>query len=324
MSDANPIDETPKQLESNAARISPEAIIRIKNLELRAKIVVEGFMPGLHRSPYHGFSVEFTDYRQYSPGDDLRYLDWKLFARQDRYYIKRFEDETNLRCYLLVDLSKSMGFGSLEYTKVEYAKTLAATFAYFLNRQRDAVGLLTFGDRIQELIPTRFRAGHLRRLMMGLEHSTTGSSTDIAAPLEQIAQSVSKRGMVVLISDLLAPVDQLHRNLGYLRSQGHDVMIVRTIDPSEIEFDFSQASMFQDMESGREIYVDPQNAAVEYKKRFEEHEAEIKQTCDLLGVDYFSISTDQPMETALFDLIQARSRQGGQVVRATQNQRGQS
>ena len=324
MPGTNPTIESSQQLDSNAARISPEALIRIKNLELRAKIVVEGFMSGLHRSPYHGFSVEFTDYRQYSPGDDLRYLDWKLFARQDRYYIKRFEDETNLRCYLLVDLSKSMGFGSLEYSKAEYAKTLAATFAYFLNRQRDAVGLLTFDDQIQEMIPPRFRAGHLRRLMLGLEHSTAGTSTDIAAPLEQLAQSVSKRGMVVLVSDLLAPVSQLHQNLGYLRSQGHDVMIIRTLDPNEIEFDFSQASMFQDMESGREIYVDPQSAAAEYKQRFEEHEAEVKETCDLLGVDYFSISTAQPLEAALFNLIQARSQQGRQVARATQNQRGQA
>ena len=276
-------------------------------------------MAGLHRSPYHGFSVEFTDYRQYTPGDDPRYLDWKLFARRDRFYIKRFEDETNLRCYLLVDLSKSMDFGSLQYTKAEYARTLAATFAYFLNRQRDAVGLLTFGDEIQESVPPRFRSGHLRRLMMALEHSTTGKSTDLAKPLEKIAQTVSKRGMVVLISDLLAPTELLARNLGYLRSQGHDVVILRTLDPSEISFDFQDASMFQDMETGRQIYVDPQTVAREYQKRFEQHRSEINQTCNQLGVDFFSVATDQPLEVALFDLIQARAQGGRNVKRATQN-----
>ena len=308
--------ESPTQ---NAARVSPEAIIRIKNLELRAKIVVEGFMSGLHRSPYHGFSVEFTDYRQYTPGDDPRYLDWKLFARRDRYYIKRFEDETNLRCYLLVDLSKSMGYGTLEYSKAEYARTLAATFAYFLNRQRDAVGLLTFGDEIQESIPPRFRSGHLRRLMMALEHAETGQSTDLAKPLEKIAQTVAKRGMVVLISDLLAPTELLAKNLGYLRSQGHDVVILRTLDPGEINFDFRDASMFQDMETGRQIYVDPQSVVRDYTERFDQHQSEIKKICDQLGVDFFSVSTDQPLEVAMFDLIQARAQGGRGVKRAVQN-----
>jgi uncharacterized protein (DUF58 family) len=292
--------------------------MRIKNLEMRAKIVVEGFMSGLHRSPYHGFSVEFTDYRQYSVGDDLRYLDWKLFARRDRYYIKRFEDETNLRCYLLVDMSKSMGFGSGDFSKAEYAKTMAATLAWFLNHQRDAVGLVTFGDRIVDMIPPRYRAGHLRRLMVMLENSTSGESTDLAAPLEQIAQTVSKRGLVVLISDLLTPVDQFAKQLGYLRSRGHDVVILRTLDPTEVDFSFDQATMFQDLETGREIYIDPQNAAAEYKQRFEEHEAAVRKICDQLGVDFFQIRTDQPLETALFNLLQARAQRGQTVKRATQ------
>src|SRR3954465_1587194 len=147
-----------------ASLIEPKALMTIRSLELRARAVVEGFWNGIHRSPYHGFSVEFSEYRQYTPGDDLRYLDWKLFARSDRYYIKRFEDETNLRCYLLVDLSRSMGYGSLQYTKVEYARTAAATLAYFLSLQRDAVGLVTFDEGIADYLPARFRPGHLHRL----------------------------------------------------------------------------------------------------------------------------------------------------------------
>ena len=317
MSNPEPIAElqTPP---APAARVSPETIMRIKNLELRAKIVVEGFMSGLHRSPYHGFSVEFTDYRQYTVGDDLRYLDWKLFARRDRYYIKRFEDETNLRCHLLVDLSRSMGFGTLEYTKVEYAKTLAATLAWFLNHQRDAVGVMTFGDRIIDMVPPRYRAGHLRRLMVTLEKVTSGKSTDIAAPLEQIAQTVNKRGLVVLISDLLAPVEQLEKNLSYLRSRGHDVVILRVLDPAELNLKFEQATMFQDLETGKELYVDPASAVEDYKRRFDEHETRLKEICNQLGVDYFRIETDQPLETALFDLLQARAQRGQTVKRAVQ------
>ncbi len=292
--------------------------MRIKNLELRAKIVVQGFMSGLHRSPYHGFSVEFTDYRQYSVGDDLRYLDWKLYARRDRYYIKRFEDETNLRSYLLVDMSQSMGFSSQEFSKFEYAKTMAATLAWFLNHQRDAVGMITFGESIVDMVPPRYRAGHLRRLMMTLERSTSGKSTNVARPLEQIAETVSKRGLVVLISDMLAPVDQFRQNLGYLRSRGHDVVILRTLDPAEVDFSFDQATMFRDLETGKEIYIDPQTAASDYKSRFEEHQTELKEACDQLGIDLFQIKTDQPLETALFNLLQVRAQQGSSVKRAIQ------
>ena len=190
---------------SRASYIDPAALMRIKNLQLRAKAVVEGFLSGLHRSPYHGFSVEFSEYRQYTPGDDPRYLDWRLYARSDRYYLKRFEEETNLRCYLLVDLSRSMGFRSISYDKAEYAKTVAATIAYFLTLQRDAVGLITFDQSIREYLPARYRSGHLHRLMMCLEHQLAGTETDLGLPLEQVARTARKRGVVVLLSDLLAP-----------------------------------------------------------------------------------------------------------------------
>ncbi len=157
--------------------------MRIRNLEFRARVVVEGFWSGLHRSPYHGFSVEFTEYRQYSPGDDPRYLDWRVFARSDRYFLKRFEDETNLRCHLVADQSRSMTFGSPGYTKAEYAATLAATLAYFLHHQGDAVGLLTFDDQVRDYLPARHRLGHLRRLMLALEEPAAGSGTDLVTPL---------------------------------------------------------------------------------------------------------------------------------------------
>ena len=231
--------------------------MRIESLELRARIVVQGFLSGLHRSPYHGFSVEFTEYRQYSPGDDLRHLDWRLFARSDRYYIKRFEDETNLRCTLLVDMSRSMGFGSIPYTKIEYARTMAATLAYFLSMQRDAVGLVTFDQEIADFVPPRYRPGHLHRLMVCLERAVSGTSTDLSGPLEQVAATVRKRGMVVLISDLLAPVEMLRSRLGYLRSQGHEVVLLRVLDPAELNFTFQKATTFVDVETGKgSPYID--------------------------------------------------------------------
>lgn len=295
--------------------LDPAALMRIKNLELRARLVVEGFLNGLHRSPYHGFSVEFTEYRQYSPGDDPRYLDWKLYARSDRFYLKRFEDETNLRCYLLVDLSRSMGYSSLTYTKAEYAKTAAATIAYFLALQRDGVGLVSFDTHVQEFLPARYRPGHTHRIMVALERAPSGTGTDLAAPLEQVARLSRKRGLVILLSDLLAPLETLERHLGYLRSQGHEVAVLRVLDPAEVEFPFRDATMFHDVESGRELYVDPEIVRERYKQQFTAHATELRATCHRLGVDLSELVTDKPLEHALFDLLNARMRRGRRISR---------
>jgi uncharacterized protein (DUF58 family) len=298
-----------------ASLIDPKSLMRIKSLALRAKVVVEGLYSGLHRSPYHGFSVEFTEYRQYTPGDDPRYLDWRLFARSDRYYIKRFEDETNLRCYLLVDHSQSMGYGSGEYTKTEYATTLAATLAYFLSTQRDAVGLITFDEGISQYVPARYRPGHLQRLMLCLEQPLAGHATDLNVPLREIARTVRKRGMIVLVSDLLAPVDELERYLGYLRSQRHDIVLLRVLDPAERGFQFDGPAMFHDLESDRELYIEPAAARATYLKRFREHQAGIERTCARLGVDYFDVPTDKPLELVLFDFLRSRTACGQRPAR---------
>lgn len=302
---------------SRASYIDPATLMRIKNLQLRAKAVVEGFLTGLHRSPYHGFSVEFSEYRQYTPVDDPKYLDWRLFARSDRFYLKRFQEETNLRCYLLVDLSRSMAFHSMTmtYNKVDYAKTAAATIAYFLTLQRDAVGLITFDQAIRDYLPARFRSGHLHRLMMCLDHQVAGTETDLGLPLEQVARTTRKRGLVVLLSDLLAPVESLETKLGYLRSQGHEVVVIRVLDPAEVSFTFQDEAMFFDLESGSELYVDPQAARAEYQRRFREHAANLSRACSSLGVDLYELTTDQPLDLALFDLINSRIRRGRVVAR---------
>jgi uncharacterized protein (DUF58 family) len=296
--------------------IDPKTLFRIKSLQLRARAAVEGFIKGIHRSPYHGFSVEFSEYRQYTPGDDPRYLDWRLFARSDRYYVKRFEDETNLRCHLVVDASRSMSYRSGAYSKSEYARTAAATIAYFLTLQRDAVGLVAFEDRITDYLPPRHRPGHLRRLMGMLDREPQGRATDLAGPLDQIAATVSKRGLVILISDLLAPADMLRAPLARLHSRGHEVIVLRILDPAEVDFTFSAPSMFRDVETGKELYIDPSAARASYLDRFAAHAAEIERVCTDLGFVFQPITTDAPLELVLFDVLKARMRRGGPIRRA--------
>ena len=280
--------------------------MRIKSLELRAKIVVEGFQNGLNRSPKHGFSVEFTEYRQYSPDDDPRYLDWKLFARSDRHYIKLFEDETNLRCHLLVDLSKSMDFGAGSYTKADYARTLAATLAFFLSNQRDATGLLTFDETVRDYIPARFRPGHLRRLLVSLEKRASGSATNLQHPLAEACERLNKRGMVVLISDLLAPLDHFADHLTFLRTRGHEVVVFQILDPSELDFVFESPAMFEDVESGKQIYVDPEATRDRYMSKLNQHLDQIDETCSRLGIPFRRVSTADPLEHVLGEFLQQR------------------
>ena len=307
-----------------ASFLDPAALMRIKNLQLRAKTIVEGFLSGLHRSPYHGFSVEFSEYRQYTPGDDPRYLDWRLYARSDRYYIKRFEDETNLRCYLLLDMSRSMGYGSLSYTKADYARTVAATLAYFLSLQRDAAGLAVFDEQVVEYLPARYRPGHLHRLMLCLERAVSGQSTDLTSAIEEVARTVSKRGLVVLVTDLLASLDLLETRLGYLRSRGHEVVVLRVLDPAAVHFTFQAPAMFEDVESGRELDVDPDTTREAYLRRFAEHAAAVKTMCANLAIDYYQLITDQPLELTLFDFLHARLRRGRHVARKPSRARSQS
>lgn len=307
--------ETTRQ-DGALASVDPLAVMRIKNLQLRAKAVVEGFYNGLHRSPFHGFSVEFSEYRPYTIGDDLRGLDWKLYARTDRYYIKKFEDETNRRCYLVLDQSKSMGFGSLEHDKIDYARTLVATLAYYLTLQRDSVGLMTFDHQVGDFISAHNRQGHLRQMMVALSRPVAGTGTDLDQPLREIAALVRRRGLVVIVSDMLASIDTLQTNLACLRSRGHQVMILRVLDPGEVTLQLESPSMVVDMESGREIYLDPASAKASYQAKFDEHRRELQGICDALGVDLYEMRTDEALEQSLFHLINSQRRQAGGPSRA--------
>lgn len=287
----------------------------IKNMELRARVVVEGIWNGLHRSPYHGFSVEFTEYRQYTSGDDTRFVDWRLVGRTDRYYIKKFEDETNLRCFFLVDQSRSMSYGSDNYSKAEYAATLAATLGYFLELQADAIGLMTFADTLREYLPARHRPGHLRQFMLTLEKQATGETTNIEAPLQRVSELVRKRGLIVVISDFLAPLNTIHKNLRQLRAWGHEIALFQTLDRTEIDLNFPKASLFRDVESGRELYIDPKLARDSYAKKLADHNEFLSKVCRDLGVALHLAPTDRPLERALQEFLVDRRKLGKSLRR---------
>ena len=282
----------------------------IRNMELRARVVVEGFWNGLHRSPYHGFSVEFTEYRQYTAGDDTRFIDWRVVGKTDRYFIKKFEDETNLRCFFVVDQSQSMSYGSGGYTKAQYAATIAATLGYFLELQGDAIGLLTFADALRDYLPARHRPGHLRQFMRTLEKQSTGATTNIEKPLQRVSELVHKRGLIVVVSDFLAPLDALEKSLRQLRAWGHEIACFQTLDPAELKLSFDKASLFRDIESGRELYIDPTLARRNYLNRLAAHNDTVVTICRTLGVAHHLVPTDRPLERSVMDFLLDRRRLG--------------
>lgn len=291
---------------SAAAFMDPRVVMSIKSLEMRAKVVVDGFRTGLNKSPRHGFSVEFSEYRQYARGDDPRFIDWKLYARTDRSYIRLFEDETNLRCYVVTDFSRSMAFGSLEYNKHDYARTIAASLAWMLNRQGDAVGLSVFDERVRAVVPARYRPGQLRQIMVNLEQPTSGHETNPEVALEHAARRLNKRGLVVLISDLLAPVEQFEAGLKLLRGCGHDVVVFQVLDPVELSLDVDGPRLFEDLETRQKIYADPASAAGDFVRQVEAHNVAVRAVCEKLGASFEQTVTSQPLEMVLAGFLHAR------------------
>ncbi len=301
-----------------AQGIDPQALFAIKDLELRARVVVEGLWSGLHRSPFAGFSVEFTEYRQYSQGDDLRYLDWKLLARSDRNYIKKFEDETNLRCLILVDTSRSMLFGSKGWTKADYARTLAATFAYFLGQQRDVVGLALFDGTVHDYLPPRWKPGHFRHMLALLQRPPEGRETNLGHALDEVSNLCRKRSLVLVLSDFLSPVSEWEQPLARLAAARHDVRVVQILDPAETSLEFGEAALWEDLENNRKLYVNPEQARTGYLQRFNAHQAEVKATLEKRGVTRQVATTGQPLDFVLLELLQASP-----ARRATARQRTQ-
>jgi uncharacterized protein (DUF58 family) len=288
--------------------LDPAVIARLGTLELKARTIVEGFLSGLHRSPFKGFSVEFAEYRQYIPGDDLSTIDWKVFARSDRYYVKKFEEETNLDAQLMLDVSGSMGYGSTAMTKFEYGACLAASLAYLMNRQRDAVGLTAFDDKILAMLPASSRPGHLRNLLVTLDRLQLGRETNLSKPLHQIVDSLSKRGMVVLISDLLDDADSVIRAVKHFQFRGNDVIVFQVLDPDEIDFPFERATRFEDLETDEEIMAVPAAVRDHYLKAMGGLIERYRHDLGGAGIDYQLLSTKQPLELALMSYLSTRSR----------------
>jgi uncharacterized protein (DUF58 family) len=288
--------------------LDPAVVARLGTLELKARTIVEGFLSGLHRSPFKGFSVEFAEYRQYMPGDDLSTIDWKVYARSDRYYVKKYEEETNLDCHIVLDVSGSMGYGSREVTKHEYASCLAASLGYLMNRQRDAVGLTAFDERIVTRLPASARPGTLRGLLLALNRLELGAETNIAEPLHKLADTMPKRGMVVLISDLLDEPERVIGGLKHLQFRGTDVIVFHVLDPAEIDFPFDRATRFEDMETSDEVLAVPAVVRDHYLKEIGSLIDQYKRGLGASGIDYHLLSTAQPLEMALLAYLSTRSR----------------
>ena len=288
--------------------ILPHVLARLSGLELLARSVVEGFVAGLHRSPYKGFSVDFMQYRPYVPGDDLRRIDWKVYARTDRHLVKEFEGETNTRVHLVLDASRSMGYQSHDVTKLTYAKYLVASLAYLAIRQRDAAGLVLFDEDILHTLTPSSSKSHLHALLTSLGNLPAGTTTSLGKPLHAIADQQRRRGFVVIVSDLLADPDQLIDALRHFRFCGHEVLIFHVLDPQEVAFDFDDVIQFKDMETSTKLLVEASSARDLYQKNFRRFQQRIRRACGLLGIDYTLLTTDQPLDTALFEYLSARSR----------------
>ncbi|HAN98056.1 MAG TPA: DUF58 domain-containing protein [Planctomycetaceae bacterium] len=287
--------------------LKPEVIHQIKRLDLRAKFVVKGFMQGLHRSPFHGFSVEFSEHRRYAPGDDPKDIDWLVYAKTDKYYVKKFEAETNLVGYLVMDLSRSMGYTyRQELTKFDYSICLAAALCYLMISQQDPVGLVTFDDRIRASLPPKSKRSHLGALLALLSRARPDGSTDLAKALSQIGAMLRQRSLVMIFSDLLvdtAPVVQaLHR----LRHPGHDVILFHVLDEAEVNFPFDGLRDFEDLETGERIEVDADAYRADYLAKVAAVRDEWRGICADSGVDYVPLDTSLPFDKALLEYLHSR------------------
>lgn len=270
-------------------------------------MVVEGFIAGLHKSPYHGFSVEFAEHRQYMPGDNIRNIDWKVYAKSDRYYIKQFEEETNLKAYILLDCSASMAYSSGDrISKLDYAGLLTAALSYMMLRQRDAVGLVTFDDKLRRYIPPRSKSGHLHLLLNEIAAQRPSEATDISATLHEMAERIKRRGLIIIMSDLLDDADKIISGLKHFRYNKHEMIVFHILDPRERDFAFSSEAVFKDMETGEEITTQPYQIKHDFAQQVKGFSDEIANACRQSNINYFPIDTSMPFDTALYAFLSKR------------------
>ncbi|UCG63248.1 MAG: DUF58 domain-containing protein [Candidatus Zixiibacteriota bacterium] len=278
-------------------------------MEMRARMVVEGFIAGLHKSPYHGFSVEFAEHRQYMPGDNIRDIDWKVFAKSDRFYIKQYEEETNLKGYLLLDCSASMAYRSGDrISKLDYAGMLSGALSFMMLRQRDAVGLVTFDQKIRRYVPPRSKSGHLHVLLSEIAAQKPSETTDVASTLHEMAERIKRRGLVIIMSDLLDDADMIISGLKHFRYNKHEVIVFHILDPRERDFAFPREAIFKDMETGEELTTLPYQIKKDYAHQVKAFSDQVASACRQSNIDYYPIDTAMPFDKALYAFLSKRER----------------
>jgi len=289
--------------------LQPAVVAQLANMELRARLVVEGFITGLHKSPYHGFSVEFTQHRQYMPGDEIKHIDWKAYGKTDRFYIKQFEEETNLKSYLIVDASRSMDYASKgNIKKFEYASYIAAALSYLMIEQRDAVGLTLFDEVVRVSLPPRATRSYLKELLKELESARPANKTGTAAALNLIAEQIKRRGLVIVLSDCFDRPESVMTALKHFRHKGNEVVMMQVLDPLERSFAFGSDAIFKDLETQEELITQPWHIQKAYQQSMREFLDFYKRQCRDNNIDYVLLDTATPFDKALFEYLNKRKR----------------
>ena len=289
--------------------LSPGVVSQLDRLDLIARLVVEGFITGLHQSPYHGFSVEFSEYRQYMPGDPIRNLDWKVWGRTDRLFVKQYEEETNLKAYLVLDSSASMSYASGDLTKHRYAALVSAALSHLMLKQRDAVGLVSFDSVLRTFIQPKSVGSHLHTILKAIDSSTPdGSDTDLSETFHDLAERIKRRALIVVLSDLLDDTDRILEGLKHFRHRNHEVIVFHTLDPQERDLDFGRETVFVDLESGAKVSTEPWQIAKEYRAEVSERLSRLERVCRENLIDYVALDTHTPFDIALTNYLAKRKR----------------
>lgn len=288
-------------MDATSNPLDPRTLARLKGLHVRSRQIVEGYVAGLHRSPYRGFSIEFAEHREYVPGDDLRYVDWKVFGRTDKFYLKQYEDETNLICYLVLDVSESMTYRGPDspMSKLEYAQCLAASLAWLVLQQHDAVALVTFDRQIRANVQPGSNATHLRQLLQVMDHATNQEKTATGPIFHELAERFKKRGVVMVLSDLFDDVDAMMAGLKHFRHRRHDVLLMHVLDPAELEFPFDGPTLFKGMEQFPEVQADPRSLRKAYLAEFDRYCRSVRTAARRQSINYAEMRTDRSFDTAL-------------------------
>lgn len=294
-------------MENYQRYLNPQTLASLQGLDLQARLVVEGYVAGLHKSPYHGFSVEFAEHREYVPGDDIRHVDWKVWSKTDKYYLKQYEEETNLLTYLLLDTSESMGYASEgNVTKLQYAEFVAAALAYLVLQQQDSVGLATFDDQVRRYLRPSGQPSHLKELFHVMDQAPAHSKSDLGAIFHDLAERFKKRGVVVLLSDLFDEPARILKGLRHFRHRRHEVIVFHVLDPAEVEFPFRQTTLFKGLEGLPEVLTEPHALRRAYQAELGEFLDELKAGCRSLDIDYVPLRTDYDLDGPLASYLASR------------------